>query len=310
MTGLSAYTRHIIGHDDRIEGLKKAIGQDRFAHANLFCGPEGVGKRTLAKALAAYFLRDTASHVDRVNQGIHPDYLYVDTAWGVDNATATIKVEAVRQLEERLVVGPFESARIVVVIDPADAMTESAANALLKTLEEPPSGTIFFLISSAPYRLPATIRSRCRVFDFGALDDAAVITLIRRHLPDMDPEPGLVALCDGSVGRALKLFASENLAGFPELAENVLQLAFAGTLPELFDAAEELAALEREQLELFLMVFSRRIRDRFLADPEPPPRPAPMPAWLKAVESARMDVVMNVNKRIVMENLLWKLRRI
>jgi len=310
MNSITTYTRHILGHDAVIDGFVSAAGHDRFPHACLFAGPDGVGKRTLAVALASYLLQDTAHSFDRVQQGIHPDYLFVDTAWGVDNATATIKIEAVRQLEERIQVGSFESTRLAVVIDPADAMTDSAANALLKTLEEPPAGVYFFLITGAPYKLPATIRSRCQIFHFGPLQQEQLYELVRRKLPDVTPDPDLAALCDGSVGRALSFFASESVAQFPQLASSCLDLAFSGTLPELFGAAESLAQLERDQVAIFLLVFSMKIRDRFLGrGAVEPPRPADPVAWQQAVELARADVIANVNRRIVLENLLWKLRR-
>jgi len=310
MNSIPTYTSHILGHDAVIDGFVQAAAQDRFPHACLFAGPDGVGKRTLAVALASYLLQDTAHSFDRVRDGIHPDYLYVNTAWGVDNATATIKIEAIRQLEERIVVGSFESARLVVVIDPADAMTDSAANALLKTLEEPPAGVYFFLVTAAPYQLPATIRSRCQIFHFAPLPEAYLFELVRRNLPDVEPDPELASLCDGSVGRALSFFASESVSRFPELASSCLELAFSGSLPELFNAAETLSQLERDQVDIFLLVFSMKIRDRFLGrGAKEPPRPADPVAWQQAVELARADVTANVNRRIVLENLLWKLRR-
>ncbi|MBU1241685.1 DNA polymerase III subunit [Myxococcota bacterium] len=310
MNSISTYTRHILGHETVIDGFAQAAAQDRFPHACLFAGPDGVGKRTLAVALASYLLQDTAHSFDRVRDGIHPDYLFVDTAWGVDNATATIKIEAIRQLEERIVVGSFESARLAVVIDPADAMTDSAANALLKTLEEPPAGVYFFLITSSPYKLPATIRSRCQIFHFAPLPEEQLFELVRLKMPDLEPDPDLASLCDGSVGRALSFYASESVSRYPALASEILGLAFSGTLPDLFGAAETLAQLERDQVDAFLLVFSMKIRDRFLGrGAAEPPRPADPVAWQQAVELARADVVANVNRRVVLENLLWKLRR-
>jgi DNA polymerase-3 subunit delta' len=310
MNSIPTYTRHILGHENVIDGFVQAAVQDRFPHACLFAGPDGVGKRTLAVALASFLLQDTAHSFDRVRDGIHPDFLFVDTAWGVDNATATIKIEAIRQLEERIVVGAFESARLVIVIDPADAMTDSAANALLKTLEEPPAGVYFFLVTSAPYKLPATIRSRCQIFHFAPLSEAELFELVRQKLPDLEPDQDLAALCDGSVGRALSFYASESVSRFPALASDLLELAFSGQLPDLFNAAETISALERDQVDTFLLVFSMKIRDRFLGrGAAEPPRPADPVAWQQAVESARADVLANVNRRIVLENLLWKLRR-
>lgn len=310
MNDFFSFVRHIQGHDAILESFGRTLAAGRLAHASLFAGPEGVGKRTTALALAAYLLRDTPHAVSRVTQNIHPDCLLVDTAWGTDAPSASIRIEAIRQLEERLMVGPFEGTRLVVILDPADAMTDAAANALLKTLEEPPPEVYFFLITAAPYQLPATIRSRCRMARFAPLSEENLRQILQRLYPDRRLDDHIGSYCDGSIGRAVELLESELHSGFPELARRCRDLCADGTLPELFDMAEAVSSWERESAGIFLLVFLMEIRDAFVGRTAwNPARNPDLAAWMEAVETARRDIDANVNRRIVLENLFWKLRR-
>ncbi len=310
MRGFSSFVQHIVGHDSVLEGLERSLESGRFPHACLFAGPQGVGKRTTALALAAHLLQDTPNATSRVEQNIHPDCLFIDTAWGTDAPSSSIRIEAVRQLEERLVVGAFEGTRLVVILDPADAMTDAAANALLKTLEEPPENVYFILVTAAPYQLPATIRSRCRMVRFSPLSDGDLQTLLHRLHPGRRLDDHIGSYCDGSIGNAVALLESELHAGFPELARRCRDLCAGGSLPELFDMAETVSNWEREDLRIFLLVFLMEIRDAFVGRTAwTPPRAPDLAAWMDAIETARRDVDANVNRRILMENLFWKLRR-
>lgn len=123
----------------------------RLPNAYLFQGPKGSGKREAAEEIAGTLL-------GRIEN--HPDFIRITLE------KTTIKIETIRDLIQKLSLRPVESDRRVVVIEEADAMTDAAANALLKTLEEPPQHTLFILISEASERLPATIRSRCQRVSF------------------------------------------------------------------------------------------------------------------------------------------------
>lgn len=127
-------------------------GSSRRAHALLLSGPEGSGKLAAAEAVASDVLKD----VLKSDFKTHPDLIRVAPE---KNA---IKIEAVREIISRLAFRPVQAERIVVLIEEADAMTIGAANALLKTLEEPPPYVLFLLLTSRPEELPATIRSRCQ----------------------------------------------------------------------------------------------------------------------------------------------------
>ena len=198
-----------------------------FHHAWLIAGPQGVGKATFARAAAAGLLGTTPDDA-MIAAGSHPDYrelrrLPKDADKPELDIARSIPIAQVRGLLPMFATRPTFSDRRVIVIDAIDDVERpGASNALLKTLEEPPAGTTFLLVSHAPGRLLPTIRSRCRVLRFGALSDADVATVLRRQLPQAaDAEiAALVAVADGSPGRALG-FAGLDLAGLDRALEAI-----------------------------------------------------------------------------------------
>jgi DNA polymerase III subunit delta' len=214
----------IVGNETARAAFARAVGDGSIHHAWLIAGPEGVGKASFARAAAAVLL---AHAVDRgiapdrpIDPGhriarllaanAHPDYrelsrLPKDAAKPEEGLKRSITIDQVRTLQPMFATKPALSTRRVVVIDAIDDLERGAANALLKNLEEPPAGTLFFLVSHAPGRLLPTIRSRCRLLRFGPLGDEAVRTVLDRHLPDATAAEveALIALAAGSPGRAL-----------------------------------------------------------------------------------------------------------
>ena len=220
------------GHQPAIEALLAANASGAIHHAWLLVGPQGVGKGTFARAAALRLLAEgmtpgslpsgtlevPASHQAAAlfAAGSHPDYREVqrlpkkDPAKTADGASEelarSITVDQVRSLGPFLGVKPSLSPRRVIVIDAADELERpGASNALLKSLEEPPSGTIFLLISHAPGRLLPTIRSRCRVLRFNPLSDADMAGVLGDAMPDADGEEiaTLVRFGEGAPGKAL-----------------------------------------------------------------------------------------------------------
>ena len=210
----------------------RAIARDTLPPAMLFAGPRGIGKRRVALAVAqtlnclARSAGDTPDACGtcaaclRIARGVHPDVLVVEPG-----ENGSIKIEQIRDLIDRSNYRPFEGRRRAVVVDDADAMSEDAQNALLKTLEEPPSATVFMLVSPAPDALLPTVRSRCSVIRFAALsaDDITRI-LVRDHKFDEKTARAAAADADGSVGRALES-GSVDVAEAREIAEKLLALA-------------------------------------------------------------------------------------
>lgn len=172
--------RDVIGQDRALRMLRGAMKSGRLAASYLFAGEDGIGKKfaalNLVKALnclepveAPEGTRDACddcASCRKIDAGSHPDCVLLAPENGL------IKVEHVRRLEEALSYKSFEGGMKVAVVDEAETMNASAANAFLKTLEEPPPGSLIILVSSRPDRLPATIRSRCSRINFRPLSPA------------------------------------------------------------------------------------------------------------------------------------------
>lgn len=209
----------IQGQDKAVDLFLSAWATRRLHHAWLLAGPRGVGKATFARAAALRVLADAAgpppegsglevepSHpiARLLAAGSHPDFRLLERLERPTGGLArNISVDQVRSLFDLLGVTPSLSPWRAIVIDSADDLEASAANALLKMLEEPPPNTLFFLVAHAPGRLLPTIRSRCRRLDFQALGDDVMASKLRGAGVDEAAIPSLIAFGGGSLGRAL-----------------------------------------------------------------------------------------------------------
>jgi len=191
----------IIGQDGPIGILKGILRTGRVPTSYLFTGEKGIGKMTtavdFAKALNCQQLEegapcDRCSSCNKIEHGVHPDLRIVEPDGGV------IKVEQIRELEEFLTLTPYEGRKKVALIDDADRMNTFAANAFLKTLEEPPEDSIIILISSREEMLPDTIRSRCLKLKFSTLNEGALEVLAETNR--YDHARGALGLAMGRVG--------------------------------------------------------------------------------------------------------------
>jgi DNA polymerase-3 subunit delta' len=198
----------IIGHDRPVQVLKRALAGGTVAHAYLFSGDEGIGKRMTARALAAAVNClergpeggcGTCPSCRKVAAGSHPD-VHLLAPDG-----AEIKIDQIREVQSDLSLCPFEGAKKVLIVDGAETMNDASSNALLKTLEEPPGETVIILVTSRPQGLLPTIRSRCQ----------EVVSRFRAGPCRCDPGEtgpfgGRVVPCRGragGIGRALEIDA-------------------------------------------------------------------------------------------------------
>jgi DNA polymerase-3 subunit delta' len=205
--------------------LLRAALDDGLAHAYLFHGPPGVGKRALATAFAAELLGDVA----RVERGSHPD-LYVLEPLGDQ-----IRIDAIRELRHDLHMRPFEADRRVYLIFGAHTMNEEAADALLKDLEEPPAYAVIVLVADELGSLPATVRSRCQLIPFRRLSERTVREAIVAQAPELpaDEATAIARVAAGRLDRAALLLDD---AAAKRRAER-LQLARSVYLAPEFDTA-------------------------------------------------------------------------
>ncbi|MFO7576330.1 MAG: DNA polymerase III subunit delta' [Pelovirga sp.] len=253
----------IIGHTQQLELLRNCIASRRVAHAYLFAGPEGVGKRRIALAFAGGLLCETGTGCGtcgacvKVAAATHPDLLLVNADG------ATIKIEQVRSLQQQLVLRSFSGTYKICIIDKAERLTPEAANALLKTLEEPQPGTLLILVSSQPERLLPTIRSRCQQLPFARLPRTTLSAHLSTTL-QLDPAAAtvLAALSDGSLSRALGEKQELYLKKRPQWIQSLSALSAASTL-QTFAFAEQLRA-EKDTLDDLLDIFSLFYRDLLL----------------------------------------------
>ena len=227
-------TRTLFGHADAERALARSFASGRLHHGWMIAGREGIGKATLAYRFARFLLArpderdpahasldvsDDAAAARQVRALSHPGLLLIRRLWDpkAKRFGASIPVDEVRRLRGFLAHTADTGAWRVVIVDTADELNANAANALLKSLEEPPGRTVFLLLTSEPGRLLPTIRSRCRVLPLfplaGAdLHRAATVAL---EAADNSIAPETLArlerLAEGSVRRLLQLGANDGV---------------------------------------------------------------------------------------------------
>lgn len=204
-------------HGEAWRQWRDAITGERMHHGWLLAGKAGLGKRDFAMAAARALVAEPGVPQPA---GAHPDIIVLTYGPKDDKGekaqaegkpfdlARSIRIKQIRAMQKRLNTRPTLGARRAIIIDPADDLEKAAANALLKSLEEPPAGTFFLLVTHRPARLLPTIRSRCRTLRFPVLSDAELATMLEDA--GLPPDPGAIAAADGSFGSAMR-FAAQDL---------------------------------------------------------------------------------------------------
>jgi DNA polymerase-3 subunit delta' len=226
--------------------LLAAALAERPAHAYLFHGPAGIGKRATAVAFASKLLGGDP----RVERRSHPD-LYVLEPLGDQ-----IRIDAVREMRRDLHMRPFEAQRRVYLIFAAHLLNDEAADALLKDLEEPPEYAVIVLVADEVGSLPATIRSRCQPVPFRRLSERAVREVVRAKAPELSEEAAtsIARVASGRLDRAERLLdpsAAGRRAALLETARSVYAADFdsAAAARRLLEGARERSAEAKEREE-------------------------------------------------------------
>jgi len=219
------------GHDEAWRQWHAAVAGPRLHHAWMLAGPRGLGKAAFAMQAARELVTEPGAV--RIT-GDHPDVIVLEPlpATADDEkkrdegkpyqTKRNITVDQIRAMQQRLTTRPTLGSRRAIVIDPADDLEKGAANALLKSLEEPPAGSFFLLVAHRPGRLLPTIRSRCRIVRFPRLDDAEIDAILRREAPRADDavRQAAIAAAGGSPGVALD-FVELDLAELHRLMREI-----------------------------------------------------------------------------------------
>ena len=338
----------IIGHDRPVDILKRALANGALAHAYLFSGEPGIGKRLTAYALAAALNCEAPGPgggcgvcpaCRRIAGGIHPDVRIVmpesrdeqllATLSGkeIEKASDEIKIDQIRRAQDSISLKPSEGRKKVLIVDGAETMNESAQNAFLKTLEEPPGDSLIILITSMPQSLLPTIRSRCQALAFQPLPRHTLAEVIgeKRGLSG-DDAWFAAALSRGSLGRALAMDVQKEKADreqFLALREGLSGMRY----DEILALADGIAR-DRNGFDRLLDIGIERLRDRLVFQETGDERllvfaggadrvegPAGRCAREKVLQDmelfiqSRTRLERRVNAQLVAENLFLKLAR-
>lgn len=318
---------YLIGHEAEEQLFLSAYNAQALHHGWLITGDEGIGKATLAYKIARFLLAaeagKTYNSLDiptnspifaQVAQKSHPDFRVLERDYTetdkkklikainqgetVDEEmkqglkrSAVIKVEDVRGVVEFLLKKSFNDSWRVVLVDSADDLNPSSANALLKILEEPPRKSILLLVSHNPGRLLPTIRSRCAKLSLNPLQTTQVASLLRRYKPELGESEvqGLAKIAGGSIGRAIRYADNDAL----EMYENIKAVCRAGSRCDggkLLDLAAT-AASDEDNWDLFAELVCRFVREAMPGAQRPRDLYAAYEAALKVMdETARLNM--------------------
>jgi DNA polymerase-3 subunit delta' len=330
------FFREILGQDWVVSHLKTAMAAGRLSHAYLFLGPKGVGKASVARALAAA-LNCTQPGEDgdacgicpscrRLAAGTHPDFLVISP----EGSQTQIKIEQIRELRRLTGYPPLGGGWRVVLIRPAEALSalnDAAANALLKTLEEPPARHLLVLTARGEADLLPTIVSRCHKLAFAPLPSALIIRELERRRGLPRSQATLVAaLSGGSLGQALDLDPAELVQQRDQVLSDLAQL-HQGSAGAVLEWAQRLTK-NRLDLENFLLLAQLWYRDLLLAHFQAPTgllahqdlrpaleqeqaagAPATWFARFSALGAAQRQLQANLNPELTLDILGLRLQR-
>jgi len=266
----------VLGQDKAKRLIRAAFENGRLAHAYLFAGPDGVGKTLFALETAKLLFcrsdeeRPCGACADcrRVDHGRHPDLLLVEA----DEGKRIIGIKRALEIGQYLSLKPVEAERRVVVVREAERLSEEAANAILKTLEEPSSFGFLILTASQARSLPDTVQSRCQRISFSPLSVEQVETILARR-PDLESREVRVAsrYAEGSAGNALRTLELDCAPIFGEVLTAFLELpsrdalAVSDVLYDWARGASKALEPQRDRLREMLRLVACCYRDALLA---------------------------------------------
>lgn len=291
------YDWQVFGHKKQLEFLEKALTAGRLPHGLLFAGPDGVGKLVVARRLAQILLCETSNACASCGQcktfvaQSNADYMEI-------SGTENIKIEQIRDLTYKLSLKPYAAQYKVAIIDAAEEMTEEAANALLKNLEEPKDHTIIVLVTSNPNRLPKTIVSRAQKINFGLVREEEYSSILPAKLSASQKQL-ISTQAIGRPGMALRIASSDELLERLEEVDGYLARISSGKTSERLVAGAELADWESPELDRLFVSWLNRLRQEMQNNPG-----AQTLRQAKAVSEGQLQLQRNGNTKLVLANLM------
>ncbi|MEN2775483.1 DNA polymerase III subunit delta' [Acetivibrio clariflavus] len=230
----------IVGQNEVVNSLKNILKEHSTRHAYIFAGPEGIGKRLVAKVFAAALLCSDCNSLEACEDcqpcrlfqsGTNPDFYVLETEG------TSISVDDIRKMQQDISIRPMYSEKKVYLIAEADKMTAQAQNCLLKTLEEPPEYAVIILTAVNINSLLETIRSRCILYNFRKNTDEEIRQCIKKikgsELAGID---FIVSYADGVPGKAIRLIESEDFLLIRDKVIEIMLKLRNSNLTEIFDA--------------------------------------------------------------------------
>ncbi|HOQ10123.1 MAG TPA: DNA polymerase III subunit [Syntrophomonadaceae bacterium] len=247
----------IVGQDQAVALLQRSLDSGIISHAYLFMGPPGVGKQMTAQAFARSLLQqeDPGAEV-YLREGIHPDLMEISLP---ENRTRISKEQISQEMIPWLAMKPYRARHRIVLIHDSHLMSLEAANALLKTLEEPPEYALIILLSDTAEILE-TIVSRCQLVQFYPLGVEAIQSVLLSRGIEPEVASRAARLSQGSLGEALQFCEEQDWPGRWQQALSLLQGLSSGEPIKVFEAA----SLMEEDLELNVRLVETIIRDRLI----------------------------------------------
>ncbi len=345
---------NFIGNMRAVEILRRAIQQDRLPHAMIFAGPAGIGKCTLALLIAQRLnclspvgdeACDHCPACNRIRAVIESRYLKCQSLKSggfcgscpncltktkchpdiklIEPEKSTIGIGQVREMISEVMFQPFEARFRVVILDPAEQMRAEAHNSLLKTLEEPPSRTIIILVTTNPYMLLETIRSRSRLLQFGEISQEKIAQRLVGEGKTSDEARLAAALSGGSLATAMSFDTNE----YREMRKKAIHFVDLILRRGRFSEASEIAAdvaKDKQAFQIWTESAGALLQDIYYAAAAPErigqrdlinklhemaqavPRAALVSA-IKALQKLKGDLQYNVNRQIALEAMFLNL---
>lgn len=265
---------NLIGHDAVWRQFSSALDSGKLHHGWILAGPRGLGKASFALRAAAVLVDPDDRFSNLIARGTHPDILTVkrlpkEAAKDDDEPEAnaelkrSITIEQIRNLQASLTTRPGLADKRVIIIDSADDLERGGANALLKSLEEPPADTYFLLVSHASDRLLPTIRSRCQMLRFEPLNQMQMEAALSDAASEIDPEDldALIRAGKGSPGQAID-FMGLDLGKLDSAMHAIIQTGDPGNDMRIALAEQLSLKAAQQRYEAFLRLAPSLIADR------------------------------------------------